>query len=156
MSQLTNFWASAILNDRWQPELVAVRRSTDCAPAGRLWDEADHITKMTIVRRVVKSRRMRREYLGEGLFFDPAWDLLLEMFASALMDQRYSVSGVIGGAEVPMTTGLRWLDVLIGRGLAVRVQDPLDGRRVFVELSPEGEGLMNDYFRELPPRTLPL
>src|SRR4051812_38081914 len=33
------------------------------------------------VRRLLKSRAQRERYFGRGVFADPAWDMLLELFA---------------------------------------------------------------------------
>ena len=40
-------------------------------------------------------------------------------------------------AAVPPTTALRWIKMLTDVGLLVRVADPHDGRRVYIELAPQ-------------------
>lgn len=90
------------------------------------------------LRRILKFRDTRsRVFRDEDLFADPAWDMLLEIFISDLMQQKMPVSSACVSARVPSTTGLRWLKVLENRGLVHRIADPSDRRRVFVSLTPD-------------------
>jgi DNA-binding MarR family transcriptional regulator len=87
---------------------------------------------------------------GDDLFADPAWDMLLELHAAELGQRRMATSELCIGAAVPATTALRWVEKLNQKGLVARRNDPLDGRRVWVELSPHGASLMRRYFEECP------
>lgn len=111
------------------------------------WDEADRIAKERSVRQLIKRRRSREGHFGSGLFNDPAWDLLLELYSAKLAQCRCTVSGIVDASSVSPTTGLRWLDRLAQKGLVTRMADRFDMRRTFVELTEEGESVMNDYFR---------
>lgn len=111
------------------------------------WDLADRAAKEKSVRRLIKRRSGRERHFGSGLFYDPAWDLLLELYSAKLKQHKCNVTGVIQASNVSHTTGLRWLDRLAQRGLVSRLVDRFDPRRTFVELTDEGESVMNDYFR---------
>lgn len=87
------------------------------------------------VRAVIRARRARAEFFEPALFADPAWDMLLELFASELGNQRMSVTALCAGAAVPATTALRWIRTLEAHGLVQRKEDPLDARRMFLSLS---------------------
>ena len=50
-------------------------------------------------------------------------------------------------AAVPPTTALRWIKALCDQGLFVRVADPEDGRRVFIELSDQGAEALEAYLQ---------
>ena len=89
------------------------------------------------VRSVLRFRDLRRNVFDDDIFADPAWDLLLDIFACDLSQQRMSVTAACHSARVPATTALRWIKVLEERGLVVRRSDPRDGRRVFVSLTEE-------------------
>ncbi len=102
------------------------------------------------IKALLKLRRHRDRFFGAGLFADPAWDILLELYASALGQYRLSVSHLCQGAAVPATTALRWINHLEGRGMIVRRADPTDGRRQFLMLSVDGLEAMNSYFRTVP------
>ncbi|MBN8829123.1 MAG: hypothetical protein J0G94_00495, partial [Sphingomonadales bacterium] len=86
-------------------------------------------------RAVIRARRMRDQYLPADLFADPAWDMILDLMAARLAGQRVSVSSLCIAASVPPTTALRWIRQLTDRGVFARIDDPTDGRRVFIELT---------------------
>ncbi len=95
-----------------------------------------------MVRAMIRARRLREQFFGPDLFADPAWDILLDLFAAGLEKQRVAVSSLCIAAAVPATTALRWIKTLTDIGLLVRAADPQDGRRVYIELAPQAaEGL---------------
>ncbi|WP_443969829.1 MarR family transcriptional regulator [Sphingobium sp. CR28] len=87
------------------------------------------------IRALIRIRRLRERFLPEDLFADPAWDMLLDLFAARLAGERVSVSSLCIAAAVPPSTALRWIGQLTDRGIFQRVDDPVDGRRAFIELS---------------------
>ena len=97
------------------------------------------------IRAMIRARRMRAQYLGSDLFADPAWDILLDLFAARLEKRRVAVSSLCIAAGVPPTTALRWIKTLTDVGLLVRVADPQDGRRVHIELAPGTAGRLESY-----------
>jgi DNA-binding MarR family transcriptional regulator len=101
------------------------------------------------VRSVIRARRLRARYFAEELFADPAWDMLLDLLQAEIAHLRVPVSSLCIAAAVPATTALRWLKTMVSKGLFVRRADPHDGRRVFVELSPEASGALRRYFAEV-------
>jgi hypothetical protein len=101
------------------------------------------------VRSVIRARRLRSRYFPEDLFADPAWDMLLDLLRAEISHLRVPVSSLCIAAAVPATTALRWLKTMVSKGLFVRRADPHDGRRVFVELSPETSRALRTYFAEL-------
>jgi hypothetical protein len=101
-----------------------------------------------VVRGVIRARRLRSRYFAEELFADPAWDMLLDLLQAELAQHRVPVSSLCIAAAVPATTALRWIKSMTDSGLFVRRDDPHDGRRVFVELSPGASTAMRLYFGE--------
>lgn len=99
------------------------------------------------VRRAISARRGRDNFLPGHLFADPAWDMLLELYAAELEQIRLSTSNLCDASDVPATTALRWISTLVDEGLAERHGDPLDARRVFVRLSLKGLKGMSAYFQ---------
>jgi DNA-binding MarR family transcriptional regulator len=102
------------------------------------------------VRALLKLRRNRDRFFADDLFADPAWDILLELYAATLGQLRVSVTSLCHAAAVPATTALRWINQLEDRGLIARRDDPMDGRRHFLMLSNEGLDAMHGYFRTVP------
>lgn len=104
--------------------------------ASRPSGEARPVTAARI-RAHIKARRLRERFLPADLFADPAWDMLLDLAASRLEGIRVSVSSLCIAANVPTTTALRWIKLLVDRGLVRRTTDPADARRSFIDLTPE-------------------
>jgi DNA-binding MarR family transcriptional regulator len=73
--------------------------------------------------------------------------MLLDLMAARVEMQRVAVSSLCIAAAVPPTTALRWIKSLCDQGLFVRVADPEDGRRVFIELSAETATMMEAYLK---------
>ena len=111
-------------------------------------DEAPAVEAET-VRSVIRARRLRSRYFSEEFFADPAWDMLLDLLQAEIAQLRVPVSSLCIAAAVPATTALRWLKTMVQEGIFVRRADPHDGRRVFVELSPEASRGLRRYFAEV-------
>lgn len=122
------------------PSGIAPRSETDARPVDV---PASRITA------VIRARRMRGRFLPDELFADPAWDLLLNLLQAEVLQQRVAVSNLCTAAAVPATTALRWLNTLENRGLVARVPDPVDARRVFVQLAPGTSIALRQYFAEI-------
>jgi hypothetical protein len=101
------------------------------------------------VRGVIRARRLRSRFFPEDLFADPAWDMLLDLLQAEIAQLRVPVSSLCIAASVPATTALRWLKSMTEQGLFLRRADPHDGRRVFVELSPQASSALRRYFVEV-------
>lgn len=101
------------------------------------------------IRRIIRQRRMREEFFGAELFADPAWDMLLDLYAARIERHRVSVSSLCIAAAVPATTALRWIKTLTESGVFERAADPHDGRRIFVILSEATAAALGRYFTAL-------
>ena len=101
------------------------------------------------VRDLIQSRNARTAHFSADLFADPAWDILLELYASAIEQQRHSIGSLTAMAPAPPTTTLRWIATLEREGLLAREGDPLDARRIFIRLSAAGQLAMNNYFGDV-------
>jgi len=99
------------------------------------------------IRAIIRARRLRENYFPACLFADPAWDMLLDLMAARLEGSPVAVSSLCIASGVPATTALRWIRTLTERGLLVRVADPRDGRRVFIDLSDQTARALADYLR---------
>ena len=105
------------------------------------------------VRAVISARRARDCHFNPELFADPAWDMLLELYASELAQHRIAVSKLCDAAAVPQTTALRWVTILEKENLVERIKDPLDARRIFIELTGKARAALEACFSaEVPPK----
>lgn len=98
------------------------------------------------VRGVIRQRESRKKYFPAHLFADPAWDMLLDLAAAKAEKKRVSVTSLCLASGVPMTTALRWITTLSEEKLIERIEDPTDGRRVFIELTEQAYQAMIRYF----------
>jgi hypothetical protein len=106
------------------------------------------VVRAADIRTMLRLRR-QRDYLFEGeLFADPAWDMMLDLMAAKIERLKVAVSSLCIAAAVPPTTALRWIRTLTDLGIFVRVADPTDGRRVFIELSEAAATKIMDYLGE--------
>ena len=96
--------------------------------------DASEVTARDI-RETIRARRLRDQYFGSGLFEDPAWDMMLDLFAAELERTQVSVSSLCIAAAVAPTTALRWISRMTEAGLFERQPDPFDRRRAFLGLS---------------------
>jgi len=108
------------------------------------------------VRRAIRARRLRDTFFGSGLFEDPAWDMLLDLFAAELEGAQVSVSSLCIAAAVAPTTALRWIGKLADAGLFERRPDPIDRRRAFMVLTDRASEAMRAYVGSLQRAGLPL
>jgi hypothetical protein len=101
------------------------------------------------IRAVIRARRLRNQFFATDLFADPAWDMLLDLFAASLERRRVSVSSLCIAAAVPPTTALRWIGTMHEAGLFGREADPGDRRRAYIVLSEKAQQGMRAYIGAL-------
>ena len=119
------------------------RPAEPCARSGKALPDA------RLVRQIIANRQRRARFFDAHLFADPAWDMLLDLTAAHAEGQQVSVTSLCIAAGVPATTALRWLAQLVETGVFRRVADPIDKRRVFIELSDSAVAGMTGYFASL-------
>lgn len=98
------------------------------------------------IRAVLQQRRRRSDFFDTRLFSDPAWDILLALYSAQLDQRRVSIAALCRRGGIAGTTALRWLALFETQELTTRRPDPLDGRRVYLELSVKGVAAMDAYF----------
>ncbi|RVQ65534.1 MarR family transcriptional regulator [Croceicoccus ponticola] len=111
--------------------------------------DSPSLPRPALVREIIRQRQLRSRFFDEGLFADPAWDILLDLTAAIAESKQVSVSSLCIAACVPPTTALRWISQMTEAGLLDRVQDPEDRRRAFIELSEKSATAMAQYFERL-------
>lgn len=124
--------------------LAAIRAEYEGRPDPRWLDQ------------VLKARKLRHRVIGAGLFADPAWDMLLELYAAEIGQRKISVSSLCLASGSPGTTAMRHIGRICSQGLVSRERDPLDGRRWFVRLTPEGIRRLDSFMASIPGRVQPL
>ncbi len=102
-------------------------------------------------RAIYEARRRRDAMLDPtaSLFHDPAWDIMLDLFARGERQELVSVSSACVASCAPHSTALRCLKAMGRKGLIVFEADPFDKRRHFVALSRDAHDRMIDWLAEL-------
>lgn len=100
------------------------------------------------IRRLLKLRASRNDIFGERLFHDPAWDILLELYAAGLAGKNETVSNICIASGVPSTTAIRWIRHLEENGWIFRTDDADDGRRCFLFLTRKAEAAIQRVFAQ--------
>ncbi len=85
-------------------------------------------------RRLFRLRRMRDQAFGPGLFGEPAWDLLLDLYIAASEPRPLSVIAAAIAASTA-TDDVRWLNLMEEHGLVERVNNEIEMSRAIVALS---------------------
>ncbi len=101
---------------------------------------------------IFTTRRLRDDTFGPGLFADPAWDILLDLYAARARGEKVQISSVSPMSGVPPSTARRWVRKLIDLRLLERSKDRNDRRLSFVKLTDEGAGRMSSFFEKLSER----
>lgn len=99
-------------------------------------------------RRELRARQKRNTLFCDSLFSDPAWDILLNLFAAHAERNSMVVRELTVCTGVPMTTTLRWISTLEVKGLVWRRGNQFDRRIVDVGLTERGIEAMLTYFAE--------
>ena len=102
-----------------------------------------------------QSRRRRDELFPPGLFGEPAWDILLDLFVADAAGNRVDVGSACIAAAVPQTTALRYVGKLVRIGLVERLPVPGDRRRSTLALTGPGRAAIAAILTELRARCQP-
>ena len=150
LEDLADQWRSGARDEESLLKLVQTLRAELDKIAERYERERISEIPSSVVRGVLAARKRRLEHFPELVFDEPAWDMLLKLFASELDGEPISVTSVCSASHVPDATASRWFGKLEKKGFVRRQQDPKDGRRAWVQLTPRGRSALRSYFLEAP------
>ena len=103
--------------------------------------------RLEIARKSRAARKHRAQVFGPGISRELPWDILLVLYTNH--DARLTITSVQTDVGAPMTTVLRWLQILEDKEYIVRHRHPSDRRIVYVELSAEGRQTLDHYFEAI-------
>lgn len=90
-----------------------------------------------LARQLMAERTERAELLGANLSAEPVWDMLLALFAARESGSQISICQLCELSQVPRTTALRWISLLVQDKKLHRHKDPADARKSYLRLTPE-------------------
>ena len=111
----------------------------------RISTENGHLVEAA--QREVNRRRSRRPIEEEAKIGDPGWDMLLDLYVMEAFGRRVSITSAAIAANMPLSTGLRYIGKLIESGFAYREQDGHDARRTYLRLSFSGKDVVERAMR---------
>lgn len=89
----------------------------------------------------------RRQTLGRYLSREVPWAILITLY-SQVLGRRNTISNLAVTIDAPMTTVLRWLNVLETHGLIQRFEHPFDRRAAMLELTEKSEEIVERLLAE--------
>ena len=140
--------ANEILADA-APEPAVGERDT---PLQEGWSDVNQEKILIKAIEIYKSRQRRSRHLPSELFGEPAWDILLDLFAARLQKKRISVTSACTASGVPLTTALRWLRVLEDSRMIERYDSETDQRVTWVKLTASASNSMFNFFKDIEQR----
>jgi hypothetical protein len=85
---------------------------------------------------LIFQRRLRDRVIdSDGLFGEPAWEIMLDLFIAMAEGKPISVSSACIGSAGPPTTVLRYLSVLDEQRVVERFKHATDARVIHVRLT---------------------
>lgn len=118
--------------------------TSDPSPTGS--EEQDQLA--AIAQSEFHNRRRRDSLIGNDLFAEPAWDMLLDLYVQHNRGQPVAVDRLCALSAVANTTALRWLGLLIEKELVTRSPSAAEDDIIRVALSERGIGEMERYLRD--------
>lgn len=99
-----------------------------------------HVTE-DHMQSLINARRGRERLFGRHLFSDPAWDVIIELYAAMLGKRRMSAADLARSIGVPESVIARWIAALVEARVVLTVEDPNETETT-VELTEEGAAKM--------------
>lgn len=148
---MSNETVLSLINDLTETLSTVAAEFNDRVSRAARPDASNEEPSQTALTRYANSllaeRRIRRHFLPAELFQEPAWDMLLALFAAREERLAMNVKTLVSFSDAPATTSQRWIDHLHKLNLINRVADPVDRRRIEISLSDNGNQAMSAYLR---------
>lgn len=128
--------------------IAGSQRAPDTAPvAGEAGPDSYAQALIALVEHEYANRRARERVFDSDLFGEPAWDMLLYLYAARLRGNLVATSSLARASGVPATTALRWMSHLERVGLIERSALKRDGRIRVQKLTRRAIEQMETHFR---------
>lgn len=124
-------------SDRIQAAMALVRQAMSRirALSDALDPSGPGSTLAAVAERLYDERRRRDEYFPQGLFGEPAWDMLLALFIAREEGREMGIAEACEASGVSIRAGRALIAKLESRELLVRQRSQIDRRRYSVYLT---------------------
>ncbi|MEP0144501.1 MAG: hypothetical protein ABJP02_10355 [Parasphingorhabdus sp.] len=114
-------------------------------------DEVDDAELINRAKKFLQWSRFKAETLnlGSGLFSDSCWDMCLDIYICDLKDEKITISSIAHSSGIPMTTAMRYINVMTEDGLLEKSSNPSDNRMVFISTSDNCKEKISTILRNL-------
>lgn len=137
-------WCDVALRSNVE-EKCPVRSVRIAHPITECW-MPDQTRRQRAVSFIIKSRTARSKFFPSNLFSEPAWDMLLKLYAAAIEQRELSISALAKTVNVEPSTAARWVNALEKEKLVTR--QIVKGIEM-VSLSERGWFAMDSYFENM-------
>jgi DNA-binding MarR family transcriptional regulator len=93
---------------------------------------------------MLRVRRAREQLFCRSMFGEPAFDLLLCLYARS-GKQETSLTSLARTAGIPNSSAMRWIRYLADKRLVELTNSSLDRRAICVQLTPPGRAVMDEF-----------
>jgi len=100
---------------------------------------------LSIAKWLYSMRALRPGSHVEGLYADPAWDILLDLYIREKSGVQTSITSACIAARAPSTTALRYISRLCREQLLERQPDAVDRRRHWLVLNRDMAASLDAY-----------
>lgn len=104
---------------------------------------------LSLARQTQQARINCSRHFPKNVFRDSAWDIMLELFIVAEEGRRMCVKDTMAVSGDSATGTIRRIEGLEEANLVVRRYDPIDHRRMLVELTGKGRAAMVSFLHHL-------
>jgi DNA-binding MarR family transcriptional regulator len=112
-------------------------------------DDPSDAELAVVAQKYLRMRQKRANFFGADVFADPAWEILLDLYAAGVEGRVVSITSACIASGVPTTTALRWITLLVSRGAVRRAPDARDHRRSHLYLSSGAKAVIAEWLRAL-------
>ena len=128
--------------------LDALLRTMDEVPSGGA-SGAVRRDMLEAAQRSLAALRERERLFGAGLFTDPAWTILLQLFVAGEEGREAKSETLCVAAAVPETVALRCIALLVLAKLVKRRARLSEREGTYLELTEAGQARLCDYFNRV-------
>lgn len=146
--------ASPVLLSRNEADEVArlLRILLEGQDGGAAYDSSavprlpDRARLQRLAQQVYLARRARSGFFSRGLDGEPAWDMLLALYARDAVSAAHTTAQTAEFSVAAPSTALRWIDYLCDQGLLAKEPSPADRRLTLVRLTSKARAQLDSYF----------
>ena len=109
-------------------------------------DLAKEHTRALVAQKILRVRRTRLQFFDSILFGEVAFEALLEIYAREATGGACRIDELQAGIAASPAQLDRWMKVLEGQELVIRVNCRLGSTVRFAELTPKGRQALDRYF----------